>query len=196
MTTLTGQTLARTPPAQRTAVPSAPRLDVVIPVYNEERALRDSVDRLCRRLVADLDVPFQVTIVDNASTDRTAEIARSLAREVACVRYLRVEQVGRGRALRAAWSESNAEVLAYMHVDLSTDLVHLPALLDPPLAEKADIAIGSRLAPGAQVVRGLKREVISRSYNALLASCSARDSPTRNAASKPLGEKRFVPCCH
>jgi glycosyltransferase involved in cell wall biosynthesis len=147
---------------------SAPRLEVVIPAYNEERALRGSVERLCRCLVDGLGVPFQVTIVDNASTDRTADVARSLERDVACVRYLHIEQKGRGRALRAAWSASNAEVVAYMDVDLSTDLVHLPALIAPLLAERADIAIGSRLAPGAQVTRGLKREVISRCYNALL----------------------------
>jgi glycosyltransferase involved in cell wall biosynthesis len=166
--TLVKHAPAARPPARPVARTANPRLEVVIPVHNEERALRGSVNRLHRRLVDDVDVPFRLTIADNASTDRTAEIARSLASELAGVRYLRIEQKGRGRALRAAWSASDAEVLAYMDVDLSTDLVHLPALLDPLLAEEADIAIGSRLAPGAQVVRGLKRTVISRSYNALL----------------------------
>jgi glycosyltransferase involved in cell wall biosynthesis len=168
VTTLVKHAPAARPPARPAARTANPRLEIVIPVHNEERALRDSVTRLHRRLVDDVDVPFRLTIADNASTDRTAEIARTLAAELAGVRYLRIEQKGRGRALRAAWSASDAEVLAYMDVDLSTDLVHLPALLDPLLAEEADIAIGSRLAPGAQVVRGLKRAVISRSYNALL----------------------------
>ena len=161
-------TLDRQPHARPTEARPTPRLEVVVPVHNEERALRASVERLCRRLDEDIPVPFRVTIVDNASTDRTADIARSLERDVACVRYLHLDEPGRGRALRAAWSASDADVVAYMDVDLSTDLVHLPALIAPLLAGRADLAIGSRLAPGAQVTRGLKRELISRCYNALL----------------------------
>jgi glycosyltransferase involved in cell wall biosynthesis len=81
---------------------------------------------------------------------------------------LHLDRKGRGRALRAAWTRSEADVLAYMDVDLSTELSALPSLLIPLLQVRADVAIGSRLAPGAEVTRGLKRELISRSYNALL----------------------------
>ena len=130
--------------------------------------LRGSVCRLHRHLVVACDVPFRVTIADNASSDRTAEIARSLARELRFVHYLRIEQEGRGRALRAAWSTSDADVIAYMDVDLSTDLAHLPALFEPLLAGRADVVVGSRLAPGAEVTRGLRRELLSRGYNAVL----------------------------
>ena len=145
-----------------------PRLDIVIPVLNEERSLERALEALHCHLQTRFDVPFRVTIADNGSTDATAEIAASLARRHPWVRVLRLEQRGRGRALRAAWSTSDADVVAYMDVDLSTDLEHLSALVGPLLAGQADIVVGTRLAPGAVVVRGRRREIISRSYNMLL----------------------------
>jgi glycosyltransferase involved in cell wall biosynthesis len=143
-------------------------VQIVIPVYNEQRALRASVRRLHDYLTQQFDFAFEITIADNASTDATARIARSLARAIPEVRVLRLERKGRGRALRAAWSRSEADVVAYMDVDLSTDLAALPELLVPLLAGRADVAIGSRLAAGAQTTRGIKREFISRGYNLLL----------------------------
>jgi glycosyltransferase involved in cell wall biosynthesis len=146
----------------------SPSVEIVVPVYNEQHVLAASVRRLHEHLSAHLEAPFRIAIVDNASTDATLEIARDLARQLAGVHVLHLAEKGRGRALRAAWSASDADVVAYMDVDLSTDLAALPALLDPLLDGRGDIAIGSRLAPGAQVTRGLKRELISRSYNLLL----------------------------
>jgi glycosyltransferase involved in cell wall biosynthesis len=145
-----------------------PSVEIVIPVYNEQRILATSVHTLHRHLLRELAVPFTITIADNASTDGTLELARSLALSLPDVRVLHLEQKGRGRALRAAWSASAADVLAYMDVDLSTDLAALGALLEPLLEGRADLAVGSRLAPGAQVTRAIKREVISRGYNVLL----------------------------
>ena len=146
-----------------------PQLDIVIPVYNEERQLRHSVLRLYRHLATSMrDVDFRITIADNASVDRTPRIAAALARELPLVSHIRLDRKGRGRALRAAWSGSDADVVAYMDVDLSTDLGALRALVEPLLAGEADIAIGSRLAEGAVVTRGPRRELISRSYNRLL----------------------------
>jgi glycosyltransferase involved in cell wall biosynthesis len=145
-----------------------PAVDIVIPVYNEQRALRASVHKLHDCLTRHFTFAFQITIADNASTDATLKLARALAQEFPEVRVLHLERKGRGRALRAAWRSSNAAVLAYMDVDLSTDLSALPELLTPLLERRGDIAIGSRLAPGAQVTRGIKREFISRSYNLML----------------------------
>ena len=134
-----------------------PQLDIVIPVYNEERQLRHSVLRLYRHLATSMrDIDFRITIADNASVDRTPRIAAALARELPLVSHMRLERKGRGRALRAAWSGSDADVVAYMDVDLSTDLGALRALVEPLLAGEADIAIGSRLAEGAVVTRGRK----------------------------------------
>jgi putative flippase GtrA len=112
-----------------------------------------------------------VTIADNGSTDATWAIATGLARELADVRAVHMDLPGRGRALRAIWSESDAEVLAYMDVDLSTDLNALMPLVAPLLSGHSDLAIGTRLARGSRVIRGPKRELISRGYNMLLRTC-------------------------
>jgi glycosyltransferase involved in cell wall biosynthesis len=145
-----------------------PALDVVIPVYNEERDLEPCVRRLRDHLDSDVPVPAVITIADNASTDRTWSIATRLAEQVPGVRAIHLEQKGRGRALRRAWSESEADIVAYTDVDLSTDLNALLPLVAPILSGHSDMAIGSRLARGARVRRGPKRELISRSYNLIL----------------------------
>lgn len=153
------------------ARPAPPReldVEIVIPVYNEERALAASIHRLHRFLDTHMPYSWQITIADNASTDITPEIARALADDLDRVRVLRVAQKGRGRALRAAWSASPAAVVAYMDVDLSTDLHALLPLLAPLLSGHSEVAIGSRLARGSRVTRGPKREFISRTYNHIL----------------------------
>jgi glycosyltransferase involved in cell wall biosynthesis len=143
-------------------------VEIVIPVHNERDALQRSVRTLHRYLCETFSFAFRITIADNASTDATLDVARALADELDSVEVLYLDRKGRGHALRAAWRRSDAAVLAYMDVDLSTDLSALAELLQPLLQGRGDLAIGSRLAPGAQVTRGLKREVISRSYNLLL----------------------------
>jgi glycosyltransferase involved in cell wall biosynthesis len=163
----TGETLSRlvVPPAGRT---EQPLVDIVIPVYNEERVLAASVRSL--RSYLDSSFPFStvVTIVDNGSTDSTASIAAQLAGELEGVRSLRLEDKGRGRALRSAWARSEAQVVAYMDVDLSSSLNALLPLVAPVLSDHSVISIGSRLAHGAHIVRSRKRDRISRAYNLLL----------------------------
>jgi len=145
-----------------------PVVDVVVPVYNESTQLSSSILRL--RSYLDSEFPFAavVTIVDNGSTDGTLEIAAALSKDLEGVRVIRLAEKGRGRALRAAWSLTDAEVVCYMDVDLSTSLDALLPLVAPLLSGHSDLAIGSRLAPGAKVVRGAKRELISRTYNLIL----------------------------
>jgi len=145
-----------------------PVLDVVIPVYNEAADLERSVRRLREYLLSVLPFPFRITVADNASTDRTLAVAHELARDLPFVRVVHLPQKGRGRALAAVWSTSDAPVLAYMDVDLSTDLGGLLPLVAPLISGHSDVAIGSRLARGARVVRGPQREFISRSYNFIL----------------------------
>ncbi len=144
------------------------QVDIVIPVRNEERDLAPSVRRVVSYLREGFPFTARVTIADNGSTDGTWAIANRLARDFDEVRAVRTEQPGRGRALRAVWSHSDAEVLAYMDVDLSTDLNALSPLVAPLLSGHSDVAIGTRLARGSRVIRGPKRELISRSYNLLL----------------------------
>jgi len=146
-----------------------PSLDVVVPVYNEQESLESSVRVLHATLVEQFrDESWRITIADNASTDATAVIAERLAAELPEVRLLHLDEKGRGRALKRAWLGSDAEVVAYVDVDLSTDLRALPPLVAPLLSGHSDIAIGTRLGHGSRVVRGAKREFVSRSYNLIL----------------------------
>jgi glycosyltransferase involved in cell wall biosynthesis/putative flippase GtrA len=146
----------------------APLVDVALPVYNEERALDASVRRLHSYLTAQFPFTWRITIVDNASTDDTWFHAARLARDLPGVRAIHLDRKGRGFALRSAWSASDATVVAYMDIDLSTDLDALLPLVAPLVSGHSDVAIGSRLAPGSHVARHPKREFISRSYNLIL----------------------------
>jgi putative flippase GtrA len=145
-----------------------PHVDIVVPVRNEERDLAPSVRRLVAYLRESFPFRARITVADNGSTDATWAIADRLARELPEVRAVHMELPGRGRALRDIWSKSEADVLAYMDVDLSTDLNALLPLVAPLLSGHSDLAIGTRLARGARVIRGPKRELISRGYNLLL----------------------------
>lgn len=150
-----------------------PVLDVVIPVHNEENDLEPCIRRLHAHLAEHVSYPYRITVADNASTDATLQVAERLAREFPEVAVHHLAEKGRGRALNAVWQASDAAVLAYMDVDLSTDLAALGPLVAPLLSGHSDLAIGSRLARGARVVRGPKREFISRCYNLILRSTLA-----------------------
>ncbi|WP_433517708.1 glycosyltransferase [Nonomuraea sp. CA-143628] len=145
-------------------------VEVVVPVYNEQRALRDSIGRLHAYLSGTFPYDYRITIADNASTDETWQLALELAAELPHVRAVHLDGKGRGRALRQVWSDSDADVVSYMDVDLSTDLDAFLPLVAPLLSGHSDLAIGTRLARASRVVRGPKREFISRSYNLLLHS--------------------------
>lgn len=145
-----------------------PSVEVVIPVYNEAHVLERSVLHLRRHLDAGFPYRAVVTVADNASTDGTWDVAQELARTVPGVQALRIPEKGRGRALAAAWSASPASVLAYMDVDLSTDLAALLPLIASVASGHSQVAIGSRLTPGSRVGRGAVREIISRTYNLLI----------------------------
>jgi glycosyltransferase involved in cell wall biosynthesis len=151
----------------------APRVDIVVPVFNEQAVLPASIRRLHDHLTAELPFSWRIVIANNASTDATAQVAAALADDLPGVEVLELAQKGRGRALRAAWLHSDAEVLCYMDVDLSTDLRALLPLLAPLVSGHSDLAIGTRLSRGSAVVRGPKREFISRTYNLLLRTALA-----------------------
>jgi putative flippase GtrA len=163
MTTATAPELAAAPSLSRT-----PQVEIVVPVYNEEGALPRSIRRLHAYLLAHFPFSWRITIADNASTDGTMSVARQLAWELPGVNVVHLDQKGRGRALRAAWSGSDAQVACYMDVDLSTDLRGLLPLVAPLMSGHSDLAIGTRLSKSSQVTRGPKREFISRTYNRIL----------------------------
>ena len=144
-------------------------VSLVLPVLNEERGLASSTLRLHEYLTANLaGHDWRIVIADNGSTDSTPELAMQLAREHDRVGYLRIEQRGRGRALKKAWLESDADIRGYMDIDLSTELEAIPRLIQSIESGRYDLAIGSRLKKGAVVSgRNLLRETISRGYSLL-----------------------------
>ncbi len=162
-------TLRELAPVDNSSAPAvSPVIDIVIPVCNEEIDLEPCVRRLHAHLTAGLPYPVQITIADNASTDTTLAVANRLAAELPSVQVVHMPEKGKGRALRAVWSTSDAAVLAYMDVDLSTDLAALLPLIAPLVSGHSDLAIGTRLHRGSRVIRGAKREFISRSYNLMV----------------------------
>jgi putative flippase GtrA len=149
-------------------LPARPVVDVVVPVHDEETDLEPCLRRLHAYLSEQLPYPCRITVAENASTDATLEVARRVAAELPGIDVLPLPEPGRGRALRTAWLRSDAPVLVYMDVDLSTDLAALLPLVAPLISGHSDLAIGTRLSRSSRVVRGPKREFISRTYNLLL----------------------------
>ncbi|MFH8080300.1 MAG: glycosyltransferase family 2 protein [Candidatus Aenigmatarchaeota archaeon] len=135
---------------------------VTLPVYNEEEQLESSVKKvleICERNYKD----FEILIADNASTDRTLEIAKRLSKTYEKVKYIHLPQKGRGRALKAAWQHTDADIMCYMDIDLSTDLKHLKELTDA-IEQGYDVAFGSRHSEGSILKRSLKRDILSKGY--------------------------------
>ncbi|MGH7685423.1 MAG: dolichyl-phosphate beta-glucosyltransferase [Candidatus Dormibacteria bacterium] len=143
-------------------------VDIVLPVLNEERVLEHSVRTLREHLNLLTQFDSRIVIADNGSTDDTLPVARWLAATMPGVALLHLKERGRGRALRTAWLISQADVVAYMDVDLSTALDALGPLLELVASGRADVATGSRLAAGASVTRSARRELISHAYNLIL----------------------------
>lgn len=146
----------------------ASSLSIVIPVYNEEKILGESIATLRAFLQANVRGVWEIIIADNGSTDGTFEAARSVVEKGNGVRLLHLDEKGRGGALKAAWRASTAQILCYMDVDLSTDLAALPAVIEALGSGGFDLATGSRLRPESLTTRCWKREVVSRAYNRLL----------------------------
>ncbi|KUN89176.1 bifunctional glycosyltransferase family 2/GtrA family protein [Streptomyces griseoruber] len=157
-------------PVDRVLLPDAgtATVDIVVPVHNEERALPGCLRTLHARLSEGFPFPWRITVADNASTDDTLATARRLADELPGVGVVHLDRKGRGLALRTVWGASDADIVAYMDVDLSTGLDGLLPLVAPLASGHSDLAIGSRLAPGARTVRGPRREFVSRCYNGII----------------------------
>lgn len=144
-------------------------LQVVIPVYNEEDVLQESVEKLRNFLKEYMSkYKWQVVVADNASTDNTLSIAKKLKKKYSDVDFIHLTQKGRGRALRKAWTHTKADIVSYMDVDLSTDLEAFPVMIEALAFRGYDIGTGSRLMSGSRTKRGMKREILSRGYRAIV----------------------------
>ena len=143
------------------------KIEIVVPVFNEEERLAESLPKL-HQFVAGMGLPsWRILIANNGSTDRTHEVAEQLRRRFAGVEVVWIPKKGRGGALKKIWLGSEADILAYMDVDLAAGLQGFPALVQAVASGEGDLAIGSRLLPGSKTHRSLRRELISRCYLAL-----------------------------
>ncbi|MEN8154105.1 MAG: glycosyltransferase [Acidobacteriota bacterium] len=146
------------------AQPKKLLVDILLPVYNEEHVLEESVSSLRDFLKKNTqNFNWIITIGDNASTDDTFKVGKNLEKKYDDVRIEHLDQKGRGRMVKYAWKKSEADILTYMDVDLSTDLNAFAPMVDS-IAGGFDISIGSRQFKGANVDRSIKREIISRGY--------------------------------
>jgi putative flippase GtrA len=189
-------TLVGAPTGTATDAAPPPVVEIAVPVHNEEHVLAGSVERLHAYLTQRFPFSWRITIVDNASTDATWREATRLARDLPHVTARHLDRKGRGFALRSAWSVSDAAVVAYTDVDLSTDLDALLPVVAPLVSGHSDLAVGSRLAPGSSVARAPKREVISRTYNLILRTVLAtrvRDAQCGFKAVRADVARRLLP---
>ncbi len=145
-----------------------PTVDIVIPVYNEEAELEQNILDLDAYLRKDFPYAYRIIIANNASTDHSLQIAKRLSKQNKRITFIHLYQKGRGRALRKAWMESSADIVSYMDVDLSTNLSHFKQIVEAIAIRGYDLAVGSRLMKGAEVERGMKRQILSTGYNFLL----------------------------
>lgn len=147
-----------------------PNVDVVVPVYNEEKALPKSIPELRAFLLSDaFPYDWQIVIADNASIDDTPAVSRKLEAEFPGeVKYVRIERKGRGFALKQVWGAGEADIRSYMDVDLSTGLEAFPPLIKAIAEEGYGVSTGTRLGRGSKVDRSLQRTVLSRGYNLII----------------------------
>lgn len=141
---------------------------MVIPAFNEESLLAQSTAKLHSFLDSHKEFEWEIMIADNASTDRTLEIAASMARQYPRTQVMHLDRKGRGGALKTIWTASTADILSYMDADLSTDLEAFPTLINALASGKYDVGTGSRLLSPPLTTRSLNREIMSRGYNLLV----------------------------
>lgn len=173
-----------------------PFVDIVVPVLNEEKILQSSIETLDEYMMENLPYRYQITIADNGSQDNTLKIAKSLAQNYQSVRVVRLAERGRGRALKQVWQSSQADILTYMDVDLSTSLDDFLPMIQPLVAGEAGVAIGSRLMKKSKTSRGFKREFISRCYNKIIKLTSRTKFSDAQCGFKAIRRdvaKRFLP---
>ena len=173
-----------------------PFVDIVVPVLNEEKILQSSIETLDEYMMENLPYRYQITIADNGSQDNTLKIAKNLAQNHQSVRVVRLAERGRGRALKQVWQSSQADILTYMDVDLSTSLDDFLPMIQSLVAGEAGVAIGSRLMKKSKTSRGFKREFISRCYNKIIKLTSRTKFSDAQCGFKAIRRdvaKRFLP---
>jgi dolichyl-phosphate beta-glucosyltransferase len=132
-------------------VPGSPAtcfLSITIPAYNEEKRLPDSLPRIIQ-FVQQQDYPVEVIVVDDGSTDRTADIVRQFQKQAPFITLLQVDHGGKGHAVKAGMMQAHGEYLFLCDSDLSMPIEEVTKFL-PPALDGYDLAIASREIEGAR----------------------------------------------
>lgn len=151
---------------------------IVLPCYNEAKILAKNITKLFYFCQKNIKQEFNIIIADNFSNDNTSQIAKSLAQKFHSVKYFRLNQKGKGMAIKKAWQEHKSDYYVFMDMDLSTDIIALPQTLNILQTNQVDIVIGSRYLKESKSTRSLFRLFVSKSYNFLikfLFACKIKD---------------------
>jgi len=140
-------------------------VSLILPAYNEAERLGDTVRQVADALHK-ITPSFELIVAEDGSTDGTDKIAANLAKEYSYVKYLHSkDRLGRGKALNRAFKISEGEILAYIDVDLATDLNHLEELINAIREEGYDFSTGSRWLKDSDVKRSFTRRIASKGFN-------------------------------
>ena len=144
-------------------------VDIVVPVYNEQETLATQIKKLHNYVEQIEKINCSIIIANNGSQDETASIAIELTKIYSNVRYSFTSQPGPGKILKQCWSQSDADIVGYMDLDLSTSLHHFSEAVELLSDDSCDVVNGSRLLPESQVIgRRAMRTVSSIVFNKVL----------------------------
>jgi glycosyltransferase involved in cell wall biosynthesis len=145
------------------------RIDIVVPVYNEQETLAIQIATLHNYLSQFENVASCIVIANNGSQDKTESIALELIEKYANVKYSFTPELGPGKILKRCWTESRADIVGYMDLDLATSLHHVIEVIELLSDDSCDIVNGSRLLPNSQVIgRRALRTISSIVFNKVL----------------------------
>jgi len=136
---------------------------LMLPVYNEERIIEDSVNTLHEYMKNNIIFDWKIVIVNNGSTDKTSKISKNLQKKYKNIDYVEIEKKGRGNALRESWKNYDADIYSYCDCDLATDISQLRELFDS-IDRGANISTGNRYKKDSQTRRTLTRLITSKTY--------------------------------
>lgn len=158
-------------PEEQTAKHPPRSVSIILPAYNEEEELSNTVSSL-QGWIEDRDEDtissVEVILVEDGCTDDTPQIAEELTERYDNVTHIHFpERLGKGQAITEGFTAADGELLCFMDVDRSTDPDSLNDLLRPLYTNEADITIGSRYADDSSADRHRTRDIMSRTYNTL-----------------------------
>lgn len=140
------------------------KISLFLPIYNEEKILEANLKKIYSEL-SKIAQDFEIIIVDDNSNDNSKKICESLEKNNKKILYLRYDNgPSRRENLSKSFTKAKGSIIAFMDIDLSTDISYLKTLIKE-IERGADISIGSRYMKGSYIKRTISRRIISFAYN-------------------------------